>query len=114
MKRARNISEENETKFSFADFQRDIQLKNSIFKRQVVDKLKDFTEKYRNKEKELIEYLEQKEQEVKLQRAKSKKICEAEVQTDLNFNIFMDAHEQRVKDLEEKCLKLEYIRKTHF
>lgn len=40
---------ENEGNFSFADFQREIQLKNMVFKKQIIEKFKEFVEKYKRK-----------------------------------------------------------------
>lgn len=48
MKKMRNISDE-EGSFSFADFQRDIQHRNSQFRKQAVEKMNNFIEKYRAK-----------------------------------------------------------------
>jgi hypothetical protein len=36
--------------FSFSDFQREIQMKNYNFKRQIIEKFREFIEKYRKKE----------------------------------------------------------------
>lgn len=42
LKKGATLSTENEAKFSFADFQRELQFKNSEFKKVVIQKMKDF------------------------------------------------------------------------
>jgi len=51
------ISEESEGQFSFADIQRDVQLKNSEFKKHVSDKLNHFVSSYKEKQKQIEKYI---------------------------------------------------------
>jgi hypothetical protein len=39
--------------FSFSDFQREIHMKNYNFKRQIIEKFREFIEKYRKKEEDM-------------------------------------------------------------
>lgn len=60
---ARKVGKVNQVDgtFSFSDFQREIQLKNFNFKKLIIDKFKEFIEKYKKKEHEMEQYLAEKE-----------------------------------------------------